>query len=281
MPLTLDDRLLGEKDQYYASSSEDDLDGDDGRTELSNARPRLEKSCLTLDPVDPEDDNPFSYKRRQQKKHMSTHTGPKGVINDQKQYTREQLAAESILNNLDGDTVNAEDTFLEQYRQKRLLELQQQMTQQQISSDTTNSSELDRLNGFYDEISVAEYLQITDPETAESDPSSLKVLPGSIVLCHLYDDEEFMCDIVDDCLATLATRLKGQNTYFCKIRARDMGSSANFVGSAVPAIQCFSIPKTIATHSLGTVVKPEIIEFIGEDFTADDLYRFLRTNFDI
>merc|ERR1712127_426909 len=110
MALNLDDRLLGEKDQYYASSSEDELDGDNDTTEHSNRRPRLEKTDIALEKPDPEDDNPFSYKRRQKKTHNSTNTGAKGVIQDFKDFNQKEVQAAKILNGIDEETIFSQDT---------------------------------------------------------------------------------------------------------------------------------------------------------------------------
>ena len=99
-------------------------------------------------------------------------------------------------------------------------------------------------------------------------------------MVHLYDEDEFLCDVVDDCFDVLAKRFGNEKLVFCKIRARDLGSSAAFVGSAVPTIQCYEAEKR-RVLALGSVVKPEIVEYLGEDFTTDDLLRFLRNNFNL
>ena len=284
MALNLDDRLLGEKDQYYASSSEDELDGDDDLTEYSNRRPRLEKVNLALEKPDPEDDNPFSYKRRQKKLHNSSNTGPKGVLQDMKDYNRKEQQAAKILNKIDEQTVFSNDTFYEEYRQKRLLEMQQAAGLRSLKNqENTQNLSLDRLIGKYDEITVNEYLEITDDEMPKNEKKRDSIIGSSCILVHLYDEEEFLCDIIDDCMDSLAKRYDAQTPdkiLFCKIRARDLGSGTSFVDSAVPTIQCYRFGgKT--NENLGSVVKPEIVEDLGEDFTGEDLFRFLRNNFSI
>ena len=171
MALNLDDRLLGEKDQYYASSSEDELDGDNDTTENSNRRPRLEKNNIALEKPDPEDDNPFSYKRRQKKTHNSTNTGAKGVLQDYKDFNQKEQQAAKILNGIDQTTVYSEDTFFEEYRQKRLAEMQRAAGGMSVMNGGNGNQRADlvRLIGKYDEITVDEYLEITDREESEQD----------------------------------------------------------------------------------------------------------------
>merc|ERR1712048_329758 len=132
------------------------------------------------------------------------------------------------------------------------------------------------LIGKYGEITVKEYLEITDRESDYSDQSGQFVdVLGSYILVHLYDEEEFMCDVIDDCFDSLAKRYDNQSPekiLFCKIRARDLGSEANFIQNAVPTIQCYKFGKH-DTGNFGSLVKPEIIEVLGEDFTTEDLMR--------
>ena len=297
MALNLDDRLLGEKEQYYASSSEDELDGDNDTTEHSNRRPRLEKTNIALEKPDPEDDNPFSYKRRQKKTHNSTNTGAKGVLQDYKDFNQKEQQAATILNNIDQNTVYSQDTFFEEYRQKRLAEMQRAAGGMSVlSGGGKQRADLARLIGKYDEITVDEYLEITDREEEEGsgedetrnrisdwDLKYCELLSNSHVLVHLYDEEEFLCDVIDDCLDKLAKRYDSKNPekiLFCKIRARDLGSDSSFVDKAVPTIQCYRIEKR-KTCNLGSIVKPEIVESLGDDFTAEDFFRFMRNNFNV
>ena len=251
MPLTLDDKLLGEKSQYYASSSEDES-GDDEINENPDQRPKNDKKTSMFESPDPEDDNPFSDQRKRaawNKKYGeigAKHTGPKGVINDKKLY-----AAEQILNQLDKN--NESDDFLEQYRKQRLLELQQRAFSNPVV--TTNSE----IEG-YSEINSGQYLDMISSES------------GGLILMHLYDEEEFMCDLVDESLNLASSRYS--DIRFYKIRSRDLGSTSDFIEKAVPAIQAFRSGKLI-----DTVLKPEIVSQISEDFSPEDFIRVLRNSF--
>ena len=123
---SLDDKFLGEKVDYYCSSSEDEED----KTEMkpsSQPTPSMQYKAM-----------PHAGK-------TTVQTGPKGVIEDWKQYRRlkheEQeknaakrdeiikklsLTCDPKLDETDGSSLDDSDKqFLKWYNQKRILELQQ------------------------------------------------------------------------------------------------------------------------------------------------------------
>ena len=72
MALSLDDRLLGEKVENYCSSSEDEGDDEDTEIERSSAEPKPQ----------------FFPDVKTEHNGRTTNTGPKGVINDWREFKR-------------------------------------------------------------------------------------------------------------------------------------------------------------------------------------------------
>ena len=75
MALSLDDKLLGEKVDNYCSSSEDEHEGDSGDEEGSNNQPSQTPTFVPEAKINDYTGN-------------STNTGPKGVINDWREFKR-------------------------------------------------------------------------------------------------------------------------------------------------------------------------------------------------
>lgn len=142
------------------------------------------------------------------------------------------------------------------------------------SHSKNNSKNLQKFFNTYSEITLNDYAQLTDLDQKAQTKNLTTIV-------HFYDEEEFLCDIVDDCLSNLSTRFTTSNFdlasnsekyIFVKIRAIDMAVlSTNFLNSGVPAIQ---ILKNF--ESIGAGVKPDLVDCIGEDFTTEDFLRWLR-----
>lgn len=75
MALSLDDRLLGEKVDNYCSSSEDERENDSGDESVDN-------SCKESKPTFIPESKIPEYKG------SCTNTGPKGVLNDWREFKR-------------------------------------------------------------------------------------------------------------------------------------------------------------------------------------------------
>ena len=296
MPLDQDDILMGEKTHYYCSSSEDEPEPDptDADPDNPNTRPQMTHGKMRdlFTKPDPEDDNPWSEKRKQaarMRKGKSGFTGPKGVIEDEKNFGKE-AAAEEIRKRVDLQEMNrnelsAEEKFFEEYRKQRLKQLQAQYTQKNLeslaqdnnSSSATSSNFLSKdiqaLISKYTDITLQEYLNLTDLTDKWQPQENINFT----LFVHLYDEEEFMCDIIDDCFESINNRTQSLNSpsnslIFVKIRAADMANlSEKLRSKGLPAVQIFRNDKM-----LFTTVKMEIVENIGEDFTCDDFMRFLR-----
>lgn len=321
MPLDQDDILLGEKLDYYCSSSDDDLDRNtdnenDNDTNDENNKMQKGKLSKLFKKPDSDDDNPFSEQRKRAARikrgndGRSQFTGPKGVISDESAY-RKELRAQQLQDELDEKNAGfeAEDQFFQEYRKQRLLQLKQQYSKETVinaklaidlknggigltSNDVSRDNALTSANnlpqniksilGKYSEISFSEYTQLLNLIEIIKNNSHDKKTFSFTILFHLYDDAEFLCDIIDDCLDSIAKRLSSSsNTFnnldnffiFCKIRAADMGStlSEKFMAKGIPAIQIYKNEEL----ALATV-KLEIEEKIGCDFTMNDFFNFLR-----
>ena len=87
------------------------------------------------------------------------------------------MAAGKILDGIDQETVFSSDTFFEEYRKKRLLEMQQAAGLKSAVVAQQSTEPLGRLRGRYDEITDQEYLAVTGEE-ADEDEDQARQLVG-------------------------------------------------------------------------------------------------------
>ncbi|XP_062608899.1 phosducin-like protein isoform X2 [Saccostrea cucullata] len=254
MALSPDDRILGEKVDNYCSSDEGERE--DEEEEIVKSEP---KTASIPEP------------RVKDYSGFSTNTGPKGVINDWREYKRlenerreekereKQALAKKLQltcrSHLDDEREkendekfleeleSMEDEFLKEYRQKRIEEMR--LALQNIPKF-----------GKLIEISSANFVSEIDKEQ-----------PQVIVIIHLYEDDVEACESMNGCLNCLAQEYP--TVKFCKIRASDATLSLNFSKSGVPALLIYK-----GGELIGNFVR--LSDELGEDFYATDLESFLH-----
>lgn len=266
MPLTEDDILLGEKLQYYCSSSEDEPE-----PEINNKNsPKIQKGKLSklFKKPDPEDDDPFSNKRKMAARTKFS-TGPKGVLEDHSNYQKE-IAANEICSNVEkiGQELGMDEKFFKEYREQRLAEMKRKYFKDLKVTD--DELEFECLKGKFTEITPIEYTNLSNSSNVEN----------VTIIIHMYDENEFLCDIVDDIFETILSRLKITNLHknyiFVKLRILDLCQMSNkFMERGVPNIQILRNSKMLVN-----LVKLEITENIGSDFTTDDLVKLIQSESD-
>ncbi|GCB65564.1 phosducin-like protein [Scyliorhinus torazame] len=263
---TLDDKILGEKLQYYYSSSEDE---DSDRDE--NERKTVRNPGISVD---------LEVRER-----SAINTGPKGVINDWrrfKQLETEQRAEQrrevrklikrlsmSCRSHLDEekdqqkqrviqDKINGKMTmkecnmlherddeeFLEQYRKQRMEEMREHLYSGK------------RFEEIFELGSSQAFLDTIDKEEK-----------NTLIMVHIYEDDHPGCEAMNGCLICLATEYPVVK--FCKVRSSVIGASARFTGNALPALLVYKCGDLI-----GNFVR--ITDQLGFDFFAVDLEAFLR-----
>lgn len=258
MALSLDDRLLGEKVDNYCSSSEDeghdDESGDESQSHSGNQQPTFIPEAKVNE-----------YNGR------CTNTGPKGVINDWREFKRMeteqreeqererqqlmkklQMTCRSHLNDeeekkKDEDFMQElgeiDDEFIRQYRQKRIEEMRRALDSAPKFGTVIG---LDKSN-FIDAID--------------------KEKPGVKIIVHVYEDNVEACQSMDGCLSCLAKEYP--NIKFCKIKATEARLSRKFSVNGVPALLIYKNGELI-----GNFIR--LSDEFGEDFYATEVESYLQ-----
>ncbi|OWF53223.1 phosducin-like protein [Mizuhopecten yessoensis] len=260
MALSFDDKILGEKVNNYCSSSEDEADEED--TGVSDPEDDVKKAIKgpTFIP-EPE---------LQEYQGYSTNTGPKGVINDWREFKRlenekretqekEKLALMKKLSmtcrsHLDDEKEKQkdeqflqeleelDDEFIKEYRMKRLEEMRKALQSVPKFGEVVAL----KSNSFVDAI--------------DKEP------PQVTVIIHLYEDKEAACELMNKCLACLAQDYP--SVKFCNIKASETQVSHTFAKMGVPALLVYK-----GGEMIGNFVK--LTEELGKDFISSDVENFL------
>lgn len=248
MALSFDDRILGEKVDYYCSSSEDE-----------GCNFGVKKDGDGIEEIPPSNYSNYSG--------SAANTGPKGVIEDWRRYkqleaeqreeqnaerirlaqklsltcrtTEEDEAAKEIEELLNGDE---EDKFLKQYRIQRLQAMHKQI-------------EIRSRFGLIYELTRISFLEAIDNEQ-----------PEVTILIHIYKQNLPGCKSMLDsfnCLCQEHTDIK-----FCNLSISESPLSLHFSLNALPALLVYKNKELI-----GNFIR--ITDNLGEDFCASDLEGFL------
>ncbi|XP_035377058.1 phosducin-like protein [Electrophorus electricus] len=267
---TLDDKLLGEKLQYYCSSSEDEeTDHEDEECQSKSIR---DQDTLEAE-IDYSPDG------------TAVNTGPKGVINDWRKYKQleteqrveQQKEMERLIrklsmtcrSNLDEeaekqnqqelqDKINGkvtlrveeeeedddDEAFLQQYRQQRMEEMRRQLS---------GGRRFERVIGVS---SGEEFLRAIDEEGR-----------STLVLVHIFEPDVPACQAMEGSLLCLA--LQYPQVKFCQARGSVLGTSALFRSSALPALLLYR-----GGELVGNLVR--VSDQLGDDFYATDVEALLQ-----
>ncbi|KAL3875736.1 hypothetical protein ACJMK2_033657 [Sinanodonta woodiana] len=262
MALSLDDKLLGEKTHYYCSSSEDE--GDDVKDEMGKLQNEGNKTPSMI----------HEAELKEYEGHC-TNTGPKGVINDWREYKRletekrveqekerqalakklqitcrshldddkEREKDEAFLKKIEKDIDEFEDEFLKEYRQKRIEEMRRA---------------LENVPKFGNVIALTkdDFVDSIDKEK-----------PQVTVIIHVYEDKVKACEAMNGCLICLAQEYS--TTKFCKIKATEAKLSLKFSTKGVPALLIYKQGELI-----GNFIR--LSDEFGDEFIATDVESFLQ-----
>lgn len=259
MALSADDRLLGEKTDYYCSSSEDE-----GRDSGDESDPENKGRESTKEPSFIPEAKISEYSG------TSANTGPKGVISDWREFKRletenretqeqERKALMTKLSmtcrsHLDDEREKQkdeefmeqfedfEDEFLKEYRQKRIEEMRKA---------------LENVPKFGSLISLGrkDFIDAIDKEK-----------PGVKIVVHIYEDKVEACKAMNGCIACLAKEYP--TVKFCKMKASD-ALSKKFSVDGVPALLVYKSGEIV-----GNFIR--LTDEFGEDFYATDVESFLQ-----
>lgn len=260
---TLEDKILGNKQHNYCSSSESgEESGEEAAEEVSGAA-SLEKGSNSLlsNNITPESSKWDG---------VSTNTGPKGVLKDWQRFKqlenekRKEQEAERIAlmkklsitckSTLDDEKDKKEelgdefaellsDEFLEQYRKQRMNEM------------LINSCKLPKFGLLYDLANGEQFLEAIDGENK-----------SVTVIVHIYEEKVGGCKVMNSCLTELSQQYV--QVKFCKLLSTSAGMSSHFKADGVPALLVYK-----GGQMVGNFVR--VTDELGDDFYVGDVENFL------
>ncbi|CAD7006310.1 unnamed protein product [Ceratitis capitata] len=265
---TLEDKLMGEKLEYYCSSSEGEDNGDDDG-ESRGARGNKQGTAGFVDP-DVCPPPPAEGYRSQ----VSTNTGPKGVVQDWQRFKqlqaekreeserqRIELAKKLTMTaatakeeeerkrqeeiDAELDELMSED-FLQQYQKQRMAEMLRQCG---------------HIKQFGKVISLTTHGEFLDFIEKENKHTT--------VIIHIYDKNISACSTLNRCLDTLATDYP--SIKFGKICSSVAGMSRDFRDKGLPALLVYK-----AQALIGNFVR--VTDDLSDDFFPSDVENFLIEN---
>lgn len=255
---TLEDKILGEKKEYYCSSgSEGEDSNDDLDTESDGACCNSESTSA-------------SYQGDAEWNGVSSNTGPKGVIKDWENYKKlekEKMTEKNkqrmveiqkfVLNCRSAREEEAEemaqldkelselfdDEFLHEYRKKRMNEM--------LSSSTN----LPKFSHLIHLKNGEEFLEAVDKENK-----------SVTVIVHIYEDNNAGCRMMNKRLSDLSHL--HPHVKFCKLVSSAAGMSSHFKSDGVPALLVYK-----GGQMVGNFVR--VTDELGDDFYTDDVENYL------
>ncbi|XP_053852099.1 roquin-2 isoform X1 [Vidua macroura] len=266
---TADDKLLGEKLQYYYSSSE-------GEDEDSEKEDKEGESSIpeSVGEVELSSDG------------SAVNTGPKGVINDwrrfkqleteQRQEQRREM--ERLIKKLSMTCRSHLDDEADQQKQKELQEkINGKMTLQEynmIHNDEDDEEFLQRYRKQRMEemrqqlYSGQQFKQVFEITSGEAFLDTVdKEQKSTLIMIHIYEDDIPGTESLNGCMICLAAEYP--TVKFCRVKSSLIGASTRFTNNALPALLVYK-----AGELIGNFVR--ITDQLGEDFFAVDLEAFLQ-----
>lgn len=254
---TLEDKILGEKLQYYCSSSSEDEGNDSGDSEnedkIETSPGTTSQHCTEYSEWDG----------------ASSNTGPKGVIKDWQRFKqleaekREQqekekleimkklsLTCRSALDEEKEKLAETDPELVELLTDEFLLEYQKQKMKEMLAK-----AERLCFGKVFTLANADQFLKAIDNEDKSVN-----------VVVHIYEEDNPGCEAMNGCLITLAQEYL--YVKFCKILGSAAGLSKHFKKEGVPALLVYKNGQVI-----GNFVR--ITDYLGTDFYSSDVENFL------
>lgn len=259
---TLEDKLLGEKLEYYCSSSE----GEDNNEEDDDDKGKS-KAELKLDDADLVAPTPSECYRNQ----SSTNTGPKGVVKDWQRF--KQLQAEKreeseklrleMAKKLTMTTATAKEDEERKRQEEFDAELEELMSEEFLQQfQKQRMAEMMRQCGaaqkFGKVLVLSTHQEFLDAVEKENKHTT--------VIIHIYDKTVRACATLNNCMDTLASEY--QHVKFAKICSSVAGMSRDFRDKGLPALLVYK-----AGALIGNFVR--ITDDLSDEFYASDVESFL------
>ncbi|KAK0147501.1 Phosducin-like protein [Merluccius polli] len=268
---TLDDKILGEKLQYYYSSSEDE--GSENEDEDGEA-----KTIRNPDVLEPEIDYSADG--------SAVNTGPKGVINDWRKYKQLEVEQrqeqknemERLIKKLSMTCRSDLDLENDKEKQKELEDkIKGKMTMQEYNmlqeqeddEDFLQHYRMQRIEQMRRQLCRGKrFAQVFELASGEDFLEALdKEDKSTLVMIHIYEPDVAGCSAMHGSLLCLAQEYP--LVKFCSVRSAAISTSALFRGSALPALLVYK-----AGDLIGNFVR--VTDQLGEDFFAVDVEALLQ-----
>ncbi|XP_068430344.1 phosducin-like protein [Clinocottus analis] len=268
---TLDDKILGEKLQYYYSSSEDE--GSDNEDEDGE-----KKTIRDGNVGEPEIDYSADG--------SAVNTGPKGVINDWRKYKQleveqkqeQKKEMERLIKKLSMTCRSDLDLEKDKEKQKALQEkIKGKMTMQEYNmlqeeeddEDFLQHYRLQRIEEMRRQLcSGKRFARVCELSGGEDFLEALDEEDKStLVMIHIYESDIPGCESMSGSLMCLAQEYP--LVKFCSVRSSAISTSALFRDSALPALLVYK-----ASELIGNFVR--VTDQLGEDFFAVDVEALLQ-----
>ncbi|XP_030062819.1 phosducin-like protein isoform X2 [Microcaecilia unicolor] len=261
---TLDDKLLGEKLQYYYSSSDEDSEKENHQAPTFH-EPGVRKSKVNKDG-------------------SSVNTGPKGVINDWRrfkqleteQHEQQCKELEQLIQKLSVTCRSHLDEQKEEQKQKDLGEkISRKMTVQEYSLQDEEDEEFlqqyrkQRMQEMRKQLHKGQqFQQVFEITSGEGFLDTIdKEHKNTLIMIHIYEDGIPGSDSLNGCMICLANEYP--MVKFCRVKSSLIGASTRFTSSALPAFLVYK-----GCELIGNFVR--VTDQLGEDFFALDLETYLQ-----
>ncbi|KAK0089987.1 hypothetical protein PV325_004120 [Microctonus aethiopoides] len=254
---TLEDKILGEKLEYYCSSSSEDEANDSENSDFENEENACGKEI------------PTSTSSYDQWEGTSTNTGPKGVIRDwqrfkqlesEKRIVQEQERLElmkklslTCRSTLDDEKEKLQETdpeLLELLDDEYLFEYQRQRMKEMLAK----ANKL-RFGNLINLSNGNDFLKAIDNEDK-----------SVTIIVHIYEKNVAGCEAMNGSLITLAQEYP--HVKFCRILGSSAGLSNHFKQEGVPALLVYKNGQVIGNFI-------HITDTLGIDFYSSDVESFL------
>lgn len=268
---TLDDKILGEKLQYYCSSSEDE--GSDNEEEDGDGK-TIRDPSVTEPELDYSADG------------TSVNTGPKGVINDWRKYKQleveqkqeQKKEMERLIKKLSMTCRSDLDLEKDKEKQKDIQDkIKGKMTMQEYNmlqeeqddEDFLQRYRMQRIEEMRRQLCRGKrFAQVYELNNGEDFLESLdKEDKNTLVMIHIYEPDVPGCEAMSGSLMCLAQEYP--LVKFCSVRSSAISTSAMFRDSALPALLVYK-----GGDLIGNFVR--LTDQLGEDFFAVDLEALLQ-----
>ncbi|KAG7205364.1 hypothetical protein KM043_007364 [Ampulex compressa] len=260
---TLEDKILGEKLQYYCSSSSEDEKNDSGESDKES---------------DKESDE-CKYSKHSALYSLSTsyvewngtscNTGPKGVIKDWQQYKHLEIEKRAEQENERLKLIKKLSltcrTSLDEEKEK-LLQSDPDLADL-LADEFLLEYQRQRMKEMLAKVERLRFGKVINLETADQFLEAIDGEDKSVtVIVHIYEDNVPGCDALNGSLISLAEEYPGVK--FCKILGSTAGLSKHFKKEGVPALLVYKQGEVI-----GNFV--HVTDHLGIDFYASDVEVFL------